>query len=117
MTRTRENCPNGTTPEIADTERGTIFGIKTKVQQQALGRDKPVGWSLVAHACTLTKGIKDRVTLKCAGLGHAKREKMERRKNKSPKMGLACSLVRSYKDAPAPWRWWSKKEEGRRNEE
>lgn len=83
MTPTRENCPNGTTPEIADTERGTIFGIKTKVQQQALGRDKRVGWPLVAHACTRTKGFKDRVTLDRAGLGHAKREKKERRKKKA----------------------------------
>lgn len=104
MARTRENCPNGTTPEIADTERGTNFGIKTKVQQQALGRDKPVGWPLVAHACTRTKGIKDRVTLNCAGLGQTTREEKERRKKESPKMGLACLLVRSYKDAPAPWR-------------
>lgn len=114
MAQARENCLNGTTPEIADTERGPIFGIKTKVQQQALGRDKRVGWPLVAHACTRTKGIKDRVTLNCAGLGHAKREKKERRKKKSLKMGLAGLIV---KDGPAPWRWWSKKEEGRRNEE
>lgn len=117
MTPTRENCPNGTTPEIADTERGTIFGIKTKVQQQALRRDKPVGWSLVAHACTRTKGMKDRVTLNCAGLGHTKRERRERREKKARKWGWLALLVRSYKDAPAPWRWWSKKEEGRRNEE
>ena len=94
MTPTRENCPNGTTPEITDTERGTIIGIKTKVQQQALGtvgRDKPVGWPLVAHARTRTKGIKDRVTLNCAGLGHTKRGKKKRRKKKARKWGwLAC---------------------------
>ena len=87
MTPTRENRPNGTTPEIADTERGTIFGIKTKVQQQALGRDRPVGWPLVAHACTRTKCIKDRVTLNCAGLGQTKREKKERRKKIKPEYG------------------------------